>query len=68
MKPKSVRSVIKRQSTAVGRELQVPWLGLHSRVREDKTRRLIHGLLGVSFYCSVLAKREISNTAKLSVF
>ena len=62
--------VSKRKCIAAGRDVQLPWGAIN---REDRTRRLIHGLVKqtqfcVSFFRSMVTKKELSNSSKLSIF
>ena len=74
--PKQVSGSILQQVEKLncpGWYLRVTGLGWHLRVTESVRKKLIHGWVKgmqfyVSFYCSVVTKRELSNTAKFSVF
>ena len=62
-KPKEVRAASKRQYTEVGGEVQLPWRGIHEwrKAEQGGWCRLVKQ----TQFC---VPRELSNTAKLSVF
>ena len=69
--PKAVFSASKWKYTAAGGDCQVPWVVLTSdgsRNKEIVTRSGEVNAVLRDLYCSEVAKRELSKTAKLSVF
>ena len=70
-KTKPVHAASKRQYTAEGREVQVLWGGIHEWRKADKEIDTRVGKVNTvlrELYLSVVTKRELSNTAELSVF
>jgi len=72
-KLKAVYIASERQYTATGAEVQAPWGGTaftsYGRRTEKIDTRIAEAIAGLrEFYRSVVTKRELSNTAKLSVF
>jgi len=70
-KPNAVYAASERQYTAAGGEVQVPRGGIYEWRKAERGDRYTVGKANAvlrEFYWSVVRKRELSNTAKLSVF
>ena len=71
-KPKAVYTASERQYTSAGGDVQVSRAGIYlwrkAEPQEIYTRIGKANVALRELYCSVLTKRELSNTAKLSVF